>query len=344
MLKPLIGRLVDKEDLGETEMMAAMEHIMCGRASDGQIGAFLTAFRLKGETADEIVGAAQVMRRHATPLRPAMPDLTDTCGTGGDASRSFNISTASAFVLAGAGLRVAKHGNRAVSSRCGSADVLQALGVCVDVDIETTRSCIENIGVGFLYAPLLHTAMRHVAPIRRDIGIRTVFNLLGPLTNPAGVAHQVVGVCRPELTGLLADALCRLGTKRAMVVHGSDGLDEITVTGPTLVAEVRHGRVVEYVIEPEDAGIPRAPIESIQGGEPHTNAGIIRRVLAGESGAPRDVVLLNAGAALRVSGRAHDLREGVRLAADSIDSGRARRSLDLLVQMTNLPELAEVTQ
>lgn len=344
MLKALIGRLVDGADLGETEMMEAMDHIMCGRASDGQMGAFLTAFRLKGETADEIVGAARVMRRHAAPLHPHVPDLIDTCGTGGDASRSFNISTASAFVLAGAGLRVAKHGNRAVSSSCGSADVLQALGIRIDVDIETTRACIEEIGVGFLYAPLIHTAMRHVAPVRRDIGIRTVFNLLGPLTNPAGVTRQVVGVCRPKLTRLLADALLRLETTRAMVVHGCDGLDEITITGPTLVAEVREGRVTEYTIAPEDAGIARAPLDSIRGGDARTNAAIIRRILAGEPGAPRDVVVLNAAAALWVSGAANDLREGARLAADSIDSGRARRSLHLLGRMTSLSELAEVAQ
>lgn len=344
MLKTMIGRLVDGADLGESGMMEAMDHIMCGRASDGQMGAFLTAFRLKGETADEIVGAARVMRRHAASVHSSLPDLVDTCGTGGDDSRSFNISTASAFVLAGAGLRVAKHGNRAVSSSCGSADVLQALGIRIDVDIETTRACIEEIGVGFLYAPLIHTAMRHVAPVRRDIGIRTVFNLLGPLTNPAGVTRQVVGVCRPELTRLLADALLRLETPRAMVVHGCDGLDEITVTGPTLVAEVREGRVTEYVIEPEDAGISRSPLDSIRGGDARTNAGIIRRILGGEPGAPRDVVVLNAAAALRMSGAAHDLREGAHLAADSIDSGRARQSLYQLGRMTGLTAPAEVTQ
>ncbi|MHB8870759.1 MAG: anthranilate phosphoribosyltransferase [Thermoleophilia bacterium] len=343
MLKPLIGKLVDGTHLSEVETMDAMEHIMGGRASDGQVGAFLAALRLKGETTDELVGAARVMRRHATPLTPPIAGLVDTCGTGGDASRSFNISTAAAFVLAGAGLSVAKHGNRAVSSHCGSADVLQALGVRIEVDIETTRACIEEIGVGFLYAPMVHAAMRHVAPLRRDIGVRTMFNLLGPLTNPAAVAHQVVGVCRPEYTRLLAEALLRLGTHGALIVHGLDGLDEMTISAPTHVSEVREGAVTEYVVAPEDAGLERAPLETIRGGDERVNADIVRRLLAGERSPRRDVVLLNAAAALFVSGVARDLHAGVRMATLSIDSGAAREKLDRLAHRTNRAHVARAT-
>ncbi|MBU2601003.1 MAG: anthranilate phosphoribosyltransferase [Actinobacteria bacterium] len=341
MLKPLIAKLAEGIDLTEVDVMEAMEHIMCGRASEGQVGAFLAAMRLKGETVDEIVGAARVMRRHATAIRPRVADLVDTCGTGGDASHTFNISTASAFVLAGAGRHVAKHGNRAVSSCCGSADVLEALGVRIEVHPDTVCTCVEEIGVGFLYAPLLHSAMRHVAPIRRDLGIRTVFNLLGPLTNPAGVVHQVVGVSRPDHTRLLAEALLRLGTPRAMVVHGCEGLDEVSLAGPTLVAEVRDGAVTEYMITPEEAGIARAPLESIRGGDAPANAAIVRRILTGEPGPPRDVVLLNAGVALRLSGAARDMREGAGMAADSIDSGRALSALTGLVEATERAGLVD---
>ncbi len=344
MLKPLIARLADGIDLDEADVMGAMEHIMCGRGSDGQVGAFLAAMRLKGETADEVVGAARIMRRHATTIRPRATDLVDTCGTGGDASHTFNISTASAFVLAGAGRHVAKHGNRAVSSTCGSADVLEALGVRIDLHPATVCACIDDIGVGFLFAPLVHEAMRHVAPIRSDLGIRTVFNLLGPLTNPAGVTQQVVGVSRPEHARLLAEVLLRLGTPRAIVVHGCEGLDEVSISGPTLVAEVRGGKVTEYVVTPEEAGLERSPLDSIRGGDAHTNAAMIDGILAGKTGPPRDVVLLNAAAALRLSGAAADLREGTAMAADSIDSGRALSVLTRLVQATNSCELASAAR
>jgi anthranilate phosphoribosyltransferase len=349
MLRYLIQKLVEEEDLSEREMTGAMEVIMTGEASEAQVGAFLTAFRLKGETVDEIVGAARVIRRHAAPVgaprsKPAAESapasLVDTCGTGGDAGHTFNISTAAAFVLAGAGVRVAKHGNRAVSSRCGSADVLQSLGVNLDVEVDTIGDCIDEIGIGFLYAPHLHSAMRHVAPIRREIGIRTVFNLLGPLTNPADVDCQVVGVCRRELTGILASALARLGSRRAMVVHGSDGLDEITTTGPTHVAELQDGSIREYDIRPEDAGLPSAHAHSLRGGDAAVNAEIVRLVLDGARGPQRDIVILNAAGALTVAGEAQDLKEGVEVAAASIDSGRARAKLAELIEKTNRPPTA----
>ncbi|MBE0618541.1 MAG: anthranilate phosphoribosyltransferase, partial [Proteobacteria bacterium] len=265
MLRDLIHKLVERQDLTEGEMIDAMEAIMGGEATHAQMAAFLTALRLKGETVEEIAGAARVMREHATPIavrRKAEPvvsidrdeinvdleTIVDTCGTGGDATNTFNISTTTAFVLAGAGVKVAKHGNRAVPSRCGSADVLEALGVNLDVTPELVQECIETIGIGFLYAPLLHSAMKHVAPGRREIGSRTIFNILGPLTNPAGASRQVLGVYRRELTGMLAAVLGRLGSRRAMVVHGADGLDEITVTGSTHVAELKEGVVAEYQI------------------------------------------------------------------------------------------------
>ena len=352
MLKEMIHRLVEGEDLSEGQMIDAMEAIMAGEATHAQIAAFLTALRLKGETVEEITGAARVMRERATPIRVGRRSdpvvsidrdeinvdyetMIDTCGTGGDATNTFNISTTTAFVIAGAGLRVAKHGNRAVSSRCGSADVLEALGVNLDVTPEVVQECIETIGIGFLYAPLLHSAMRHVAPVRREIGIRTVFNVLGPLTNPAGAGLQVLGVYRADLAAPLAAVLGRLGSRRAMVVHGSDGIDEITVTGPTHVAEWKEGVVREYDIRPEDFGISSASPESIRGGGAQENAEIVRGVLHGERGPRRDVVLLNAGAALTVAGVARDVGDGVRRAGEVIDSGRARRCLERLVELTN---------
>lgn len=352
MLKEMIHRLVEGHDLSEGQMIDAMEAIMAGEATHAQVAAFLTALRVKGETVEEIAGAARVMRERATPIRvgrradPVVSidrdeinveyeTIIDTCGTGGDATNTFNISTTTAFVIAGAGLRVAKHGNRAVSSRCGSADVLEALGVNLDVTPEVVQECIETIGIGFLYAPLLHSAMRHVAPVRREIGIRTIFNVLGPLTNPAGAGLQVLGVYRDELTGPLAAVLGRLGSRRAMVVHGSDGIDEITISGPTHVAELRDGKVREYDIRPEDFGIAPAPLEAIRGGDAAENAEIVRGVLQGERGPRRDVVLLNAAAALAVAGAARDMAEGVRRAGEAIDAGRARRCLERLVELTN---------
>ncbi len=352
MLKELIRKVVEGHDLTQGEMIDAMESIMGGEATPAQMAAFLTALRLKGETVDEITGAARVMREHATPIRveprPApvvaidrdeinvdYETILDTCGTGGDDTNTFNISTTTAFVVAAAGVRVAKHGNRAVSSRCGSADVLEALGVNLDVTPERVEACIREIGIGFLYAPLLHSAMRHVAPVRREIGIRTIFNVLGPLTNPAGASRQVLGVYRRDLTGKLARVLQRLGSERAFVVHGHDGLDEITITGPTYVAELRNGAVEEYEIHPGEFGLPTAPPESIHGGNAEENARIVRAVLEGERGPRRDVVLLNAAAALLVAGATKDMMWGLRMAEEAIDSGRALEKLERLVEMTN---------
>lgn len=352
MLKDVIHKLVEGQDLSEGEMIDAMEAIMGGEATHAQMAAFLTALRIKGETVEEITGAARVMREHATPIRvrgrPAPvvsidrdeinvehETIVDTCGTGGSGTNTFNISTTTAFVLAGAGLRVAKHGNRAVSGRCGSADVLEALGVNLEVTPEKVQECIEEIGIGFLYAPLLHSAMRHVAPVRREMGIRTIFNILGPLTNPAGASHQVLGVYRKELTGTLARVLGRLGSERAFVVHGSDGLDEITICGPTHVAELRSGTVEEYDLYPEEYGLDCAPPESIHGGNAEENAEIVRQVLQGERGPKRDVVLLNSAAALVVSGGSNDMTGGVRVAGEVIDTGKALEKLDRLVEITN---------
>lgn len=348
MLKQFIRKVVEREDLAEGEMIDAMEAIMGGEATHAQMAAFLAGLRMKGETVDEIVGAARVMREHATPVRPRSAvsidrdeinveeeTIVDTCGTGGSGTNTFNISTTTAFVLAGAGVRVAKHGNRAVSSRCGSADVLEALGVNVDVTPEVVEECLGTIGIGFLYAPLLHSAMKHVAPVRREMGIRTIFNVLGPLTNPARASCQVLGVYRDDLTGTLARVLGRLGSRRAFVVHGSDGMDEITLTGPTRVAELRDGEVREYELRPEDFGLAAVPPERLRGGDAAENARIVRAVLEGEEGPRRDVVLLNAAAALVVSGAAPDLAAGLGAAREVIDSGRALEKLRLLAEATN---------
>jgi len=331
----MIGRLVEGNDLTEIDMVEAVEALMSGGVSETQAASFLTALRMKGETVDEIVGAARVMREHAIAITDRGSGvLMDTCGTGGDAAGTFNISTTAAFVLAGAGVRVAKHGNRAVSSSCGSADVLEALGVRLDVSADVVGRCVADVGIGFLFAPALHAAMRHVAPVRLEMGIRTIFNVLGPLTNPAGADRQVVGVYRGEMAPVLAAALGRLGSVRAMVVHGSDGLDEITITGPTRVAEWVDGRVLEYEIHPEQVGVAVAPAASIVGGDAVENAAIVTSVLTGEPGPRRDVVLLNAGAALLVAGVADDLASGVAAAAESIDSGTALEKLEALVDMT----------
>ncbi len=349
MLKEWIRKLVDGRDLTRGEMIDAMEALMGGEATPAQTAAFLTALRLKGETVDEIVGAARVMREHATPIPVPGPGVSvdrdeinveyetilDTCGTGGDATHTFNISTTTAFVVAGAGVTVAKHGNRAVSSRCGSADVLEALGVNLDVTPDQVAGFLAEIGIGFLYAPLLHSAMRHVAPVRREMGIRTIFNVLGPLTNPAGAHRQVLGVYRGELVGVLARVLGELGSERALVVHGADGLDELTITGPTRVAELRGGVVREYEVRPGEFGLDEASVGAIRGGDARENAAIVRAVLSGEPGPRRDVVLLNAGAALAVAGAAPDVAAGVRLAGEVIDAGRALEKLDRLVEASN---------
>ncbi|HEV2385774.1 MAG TPA: anthranilate phosphoribosyltransferase [Candidatus Acidoferrales bacterium] len=315
---------------------SVMEEILAGRATDAQIAGLLVALKMQGETVEELVGFARAMRRHARPLFPAgrAPSLgvvVDTCGTGGDRSGTFNISTAAAFVVAGAGVRVAKHGNRSISSHCGSADVLEALGVNPDHELERAGQAIEQVGIGFLFAPAAHPAMKHAMRARRELGLQTVFNLLGPLTNPAGATAQVVGVFSADFAERLARALGELGVRRAFVVHGADGLDEISLAGPTFVAELAGAAVRAYQIAPEDFGLPRAPTSALAGGDASRNAEIVRGILAGERGPRRDAVLANASAALVAAGRAADFREGVAVGAASIDGGAARARLDALI-------------
>ena len=340
-----VRALVERRDLSRIEAAAAMEAIMSGAATNAQIAAFLTALRMKGETVEELIGFAQVMRQKVVRIRTRADEvaaltgtdremLIDTCGTGGDATGTFNVSTATAFVVAGAGLKVAKHGNRSVSSLCGSADVVEALGVNLELTPQKVGRCVDQVGIGFLYAPLLHTAMKHVMPARREMGIRTVFNMLGPLTNPAGANAQVIGVYTATLTEPLARVLAELGTIRAFVVHGADNLDEISNTGESRVSEVREGQVRTFSVRPEDFGMPRATIKDLQGGDREQNAQIIRMLLEGEPGPRRDIVLMNAAAALVAGARARDLKEGVALAAQSIDDGAARRKLAALVELS----------
>src|SRR5947208_7263299 len=340
-----VRALVERRDLSRIEAAAAMEAIMSGAATNAQIAAFLTALRMKGETVEELIGFAQVMRQKVVRIRTRADEvaaltgtdremLIDTCGTGGDATGTFNVSTATAFVVAGAGLKVAKHGSRSVSSLCGSADVVEALGVNLELTPQKVGRCVDEVGIGFLYAPLLHTAMKHVMPARREMGIRTVFNMLGPLTNPANANAQVIGVYSASLTEPLARVLAELGTIRAFVVHGADGLDEISNTGESIVSEVREGVVRTFTVRAEDFGMPRAAIRDLLGGDREQNAEIIRALLRGEPGPRRDIVLMNAAAALVAGLRARDLKDGVALGAQSIDSGAARGKLDALVTLS----------
>jgi anthranilate phosphoribosyltransferase len=339
-MQPLIEKVEAGGHLSREEADAAMEEVLSGRAGEDSIVALLAGLRTKGETVEELVGFARVMRRHATPIFSdgSRPDelLVDTCGTGGDASGTFNISTAAAFVAAGAGVHVAKHGNRSISSKCGSADVLEALGVSLDVPPDRIGAAIREIGIGFLFAPAMHTAMRHAMPARRRLG-RTVFNLLGPLTNPAGARAQVVGVFSASWVENIANVLAELGVARAFVVHGAGGLDEISLAGETTVGEVRGNVVKMYEVTPEDFGLERAPISAISGGDAAYNAGLIRAIFAGELGPRRDIVIANASAAIVAAGRAADFFEGARLAAESIDSGAARKKLDALIAFTSRP-------
>ena len=331
MITEIIQKLIDGRDLSESEARGVMEEIMTGGATDAQIAAFLTALRMKGETLDEVVGFADVMREKATPLwNGERLEVLDTCGTGGDRSGTFNISTVAAFVAAGAGARVAKHGNRAASSQCGSADVLEALGVNIQMSPAELRLCLAEVGIGFLFAPNFHRSMKYVMPARKQMAIRTVFNMLGPLANPAGATFQVIGVYSEALLDLMAGAVARLGVRRAFVVHGQDGVDEITLSAPTDVVEVNEGRKRRFRIEPEKFGVERAGPETLKGGDAATNARIVQDVLAGETGPRRNVVLMNAGAAIAAAGLATDLVGGFRLAAESIDSGAARLKLDQL--------------
>lgn len=342
-----LKKIVDRCDLAREEAEAVLNQIMTGECTDAQTGALLVGLRMKGETADELTGFARVMRARAAPVRPRSlvatnlggterDALIDTCGTGGDASGTFNISTATAFVVAGCGLRVAKHGNRSVSSHCGSADVIEALGVRIELPPERVAQCIDEVGIGFLHAPLLHQAMKHVAPARRQLGVRTIFNMLGPLTNPAEANTQVIGVYAAHLTELLAEVLRNLGTLRALVVHGSDGLDEITITGESKITELKNGELSTYTVRPEDFGLNRASLEDIQGGDAGENAQIILDILQGKSGPRRDIVLLNAAAALMASGKAADFKWGIEMARGSIESGRAMGKLNRLIEVTNL--------
>jgi anthranilate phosphoribosyltransferase len=340
-----------RQSLSREEARAVMSEVLTGQCTDAQIAALLVALHMKGETVEEIVGFAEAIRAAAVPLAAAgnstidvsgteRDALVDTCGTGGDASGTFNISTATALVAAGAGVRVAKHGNRSVTSKCGSADVMEALGVNITLPPARIAECLKEVGIAFLFAPAMHSAMKYVQPARRELRLRTVFNLLGPLTNPARASAQVVGVYSDDLVEKLAEALSMLGLRRALVVHGSDGLDEITISGPTRVAEVRDGQVHSYEVTPEEFGLARAPIEAISGGDAAENATIIRELLAGKKSPCRDVVLLNAAAALVAAGRKDHLGHALGLAATSIDSGAAAAKLESLAAFTRQHSVA----
>jgi anthranilate phosphoribosyltransferase len=333
-MKEAIGKVMQSQSLSEDEAFLTAQSIMRGGATDAQIAAMLVALRLKGETKEEITGFARAMRAEASTIPCRKGDFVDTCGTGGDRSGTFNVSTVSALVAAGAGCAVAKHGNRSVTSRCGSADLFARLGVNVEASAETAGRCLDRVGVGFLFAPLLHKAMKHAIGPRREIGVRTIFNILGPLTNPAGARRQLLGVFDGALTETLADVLKRLGSEHVLVVHGEDGLDEITLTGPTRVAELKDGVVGTYRIRPEDFGLRPVNPDALKGGDPETNAAIAMNILNGGKGPARDMVLLNAGAVAYVGGLASSIQEGIRLAEESIDSGRALEKLEGLKMMS----------
>ena len=349
MIKNAIARIVEREDLTEGEMIEVMNQIMSGECTAAQIGAFITALRMKGETIEEITGAARVMRERATPIRVGRgvldidrddinidrETILDVVGTGGDGTNTFNISTTVSFVVSACGVKVAKHGNRSVSSACGSADVLEKLGINLDVTPETVENCIAKIGIGFLFAPALHGAMKHAIGPRREIGIRTIFNILGPLTNPAGADCQVMGVYRSELVEKLAEVLHKLGCKHGFVVHGCDGMDEMTLTGETLLAEVTPAGVKLFTVTPEQLGLSRCPMSALKGGDAVTNAEIVKSVLLGEAGPRREIVLLNAAYALLAAGKVVTPEEGVALAVEAIDSGRAFQQVQKLADLTN---------
>ncbi len=334
MLKDYLSQAIGGQDLSREDARAAMQVIMSGQASEAQIGAFLTAMRMKGETSLEVAGFAETMRSQALKVECSSKKLIDTCGTGGDRQGTFNISTTTAFVLAGAGLNVAKHGNRGVSSSCGSADVLSTLGIKLELPPKAVSEAIDTIGVGFIFAPSFHQAMKYAVKPRKELGFRTVFNLLGPLTNPANANYQLIGVYDPALTTKVAHALAELGVTSAMVVHSMDGLDEISTASPTKVAEVRGEEIRSYVIEPQEYGFKRCTLADYHGGTMEDNAQIVIRLLKGEQGFKRDIVLLNAAAALVVADAANDIAEGIKLAASSIDSGNAYSKLEELRNFT----------
>ncbi len=348
MIKSAIAKVVEGEDLAEAEMIEVMDQIMGGEATAAQVASFITALRMKGETVEEITGAARVMRSRATPIRAGRvldldrdeinierESILDTCGTGGSGTKSFNISTTVALVVAACGIKVAKHGNRSISSACGSADVLERLGVNLDVSPAVVERCIAEAGVGFLFAPALHGAMKHAIGPRKEIGIRTIFNILGPLTNPAGADRQVLGVYREALVEDLAHVLAALGCRRGFVVHGLDGMDEITLAAPTRVGEICGEKVTLYTVAPEDFGLRRCALSDLQGGDAARNAEIVRAVLQGEAGPRRDIVVLNGAFALVAAGAAENIRTGMALAAEAIDSGAAMQRLERLVRITN---------
>jgi len=334
VIQQTISRLLDSHDLTRAEASEAMSEIMRGEATQAQIAGFLVALRAKGETADEIAGCAEAMREHVLQVRPVRTDLVDIVGTGGDGANTYNISTAAALVAAGAGAAIAKHGNRAASSASGSADVLEALGFRLDLPPERIERSIDELGFGFLFAQAHHPAMKHAAPVRRELATRTVFNVLGPLTNPAGARALMLGVYSPELTRTIAEALVQLGSTRAYVVHGAGGIDELSPCGPNLVCEVENGAVREYQLDPLDLGVERGHPDELRGGDPATNAAALREVLAGADGGHRSAVLLNAAGGIAAAGHAKDLREGLEVARAAIDSGAAAARLDDLVSFT----------
>jgi len=330
MIREAIGKVIEGRDLTEDEMVEVFEEIMTGNATQAQIGSFITALRMKGEKVAEISGAVRVMREKAQRIKTDSKVIVDTCGTGGDGAGTFNISTTAAFVTAGAGMTVAKHGNRSVSSKCGSADLLKALGVNIEADLPTVEKCLREAGICFLFAPLMHGAMKHAIGPRREIGVRTIFNILGPLTNPAVAKAQVIGVYDSGFTELLAQVLGGLGSTHVFVVHGSDGLDEITLTGCTRVSELRDGKVQTYDISPIDFDMECCSSDDLKGGDAELNASITIDILKGEKGPKRDIVLLNSAAAITAGGKARDLKEGISIAIQSIDSGEALKRLEKL--------------
>jgi anthranilate phosphoribosyltransferase len=334
MFRTYLEKIIKNVDLGEEEMFEMINEIFSGDLTDSQIGAFLAALATKGETFEELTGAARAMREKAVRIHTAGLNVVDTCGTGGDGADTFNISTTVAFVVAGCGVAVAKHGNRSVSSRCGSADLLETLGVKLGTDAVIAEQSIVNVGIGFMFAPVFQGAMKYAATARKEIGIRSIFNMVGPLSNPAGADFQVIGVYAPQLTEMFAMALKRLGSKRAFVVHGHDGLDEISVCAPTRISELKNDKVTTYDITPEEFFGKRSDSESLVGGGPTVNAKITRQILAGEKSPRRNVVLINASAALVAVGKAKDLKDGIRMAGDAIDSGAAMEKLDHLIAFT----------
>ena len=333
MIREAINAIVSGQSLTMEQAAGVMNQIMSGEATPAQFGAFVTALRLKGETVEEIAGMARVMREKAIPVVVSEP-MVDTCGTGGDGSHSFNISTAAVFVVAGAGLKVAKHGNRSMSSQCGSADVMEALGVRIDLDAHQVGKCLEEVGVGFMFAPNFHPAMKYASAPRREIGIRTVFNILGPLTNPARAQAQVLGVAEGSLAMKMAQVLKLLGCHHALVVHGEDGLDEITLGGNTLVSELKAGEIAGYSLTPEELGFSRVDRESLKGGSPQENAEMLIHILKGEKGPRRDIVLVNAAAAIVAGDRAENLKQGIEMAKEAIDSGKALEKLEGLTKIS----------